>query len=169
MYEKDRQKTIQRIVYAPQSEISQLDIQESGAIITIDADIKSQRYATKTGQRLFVPICPLHRGYTVPTANADRKEDIWRDLGYLDEDDITITIPEGFEIEAGPKNVSLNQPFASFSFMMQVEGDKIHIHNRLLMKSGSFPKSQFPQLADFIRTISGIYNQKVVLRKKALS
>lgn len=166
MDEKDRQKTIQRIVYAPQSEISQLDIQESGAIITIDADIKSQRYATKTGQRLFVPICPLHRGYTVPTANADRKEDIWRDLGYLDEDDITITIPEGFEIEAGPKNVSLNQPFASFSFMMQVEGDKIHIHNRLLMKSGAFPKSQFPQLADFIRTINNIYNQKVVLRKK---
>ena len=166
MDEKDRQKTIQRIVYAPQSEISQLDIQESGAIITIDADIKSQRYATKTGQRLFVPICPLHRGYTVPTANADRTEDIWRDFGYLDEDDITITIPEGFEIEAGPKNVSLNQPFASFSFTMQVEGDKIHIHNRLLMKSGSFPKSQFPQLADFIRTINNIYNQKVVLRKK---
>lgn len=168
MDEKDRQKTIQRIVYAPQAEISQLDIQESGAIITIDADIKSQRYATKTGQRLFVPICPLHRGYTVPTANADRKEDIWRDLGYLDEDDITITIPEGFEIEAGPKNVLLEQPFASFSFMMQVEGDKIHIHNRLLMKSGSFPKSQFPQLADFIRTISSIYNQKVVLKKKEL-
>lgn len=168
MDEKDRQKTIQRIVYAPQSEISQLDIQESGAIITIDADIKSQRYATKTGQRLFVPICPLHRGYTVPTANADRKEDIWRDLGYLDEDDITITIPESFEIEAGPKNVSLNQPFASFSFMMQVEGDKIHIHNRLLMKSGAFPKSQFPQLADFIRTINNIYNQKVVLKKKEL-
>ena len=169
MDEKDRQKTIQRIVYAPQAEISQLDIQESGANITIDADIKSQRYATKTGQRLFVPICPLHRGYTVPTANADRTEDIWRDLGYLDEDDITITIPEGFEIEAGPKNVSLNQPFASFSFTMQVEGDKIHIHNRLLMKSGSFPKAQFPQLADFIRTINNIYNQKVVLRKKALS
>ena len=168
MDEKDRQKTIQRIVYAPQAEISQLDIQESGANITIDADIKSQRYATKTGQRLFVPICPLHRGYTVPTANADRTEDIWRDFGYLDEDDITITIPEGFEIEAGPKNVSLNQPFASFSFTMQVEGDKIHIHNRLLMKSGSFPKSQFPQLADFIRTINNIYNQKVVLKKKEL-
>jgi hypothetical protein len=52
--------------------------------------------------------------------------------------------------------------------MMQVEGDKIHIHNRLLMKSGAFPKSQFPQLADFIRTINNIYNQKVVLKKKEL-
>ena len=167
MDEKDRQKTIQRIVYAPQSEISQLDIQESGAIITIDADIKSQRYATKTGQRLFVPICPLHRGYTVPTANADRKEDIWRDLGYLDEDDITIAIPEGFEIEARPKDITLEQPFGSFTFTMQVNDGKVRIHNRLLMKSGTFPKSLFPQLADFIRTISGIYNQKIVVKKKS--
>ena len=165
MDEKDRQKTIKRIVYAPQAEISHLDIHESGAKITLDADIRSQKYATQTGQRLFVPICPLHRGYTVPAANADRTEDIWRDMGYLDEDNITITIPEGFEIESKPKNVLLEQPFATFSSDIQVEGDKVRIHNRLLMKSGSFPKSLFPQLTDFIRTISNAYNQKIVLKK----
>jgi len=53
-------------------------------------------------------------------------------------------------------------------FAKQRTDPMILIHNRLLMKSGSFPKSQFPQLADFIRTISSIYNQKVVLKKKEL-
>ena len=167
MDEKDRQNTIKRIIYAPQAEIGHLDIQESGAKITIDAEITSQRYATQTGQRLFVPICPLHHGYTVPKANADRTEDIRRDMGYLDEDDITIVIPEGFEIEARPKDVQIEQPFGSFSFTIQVEGAKVRIHNRLLMKSGTFPKSLFPQLSDFIRIISGIYNQKIVLKKKS--
>lgn len=167
MDEKERQKMVQKIVYAPQSEVARLDIQESGAKMTINTEIRSQKYASQTGQRLFVPICPLHRGYTVPTANADRTEDIWRDMGYLDEDDITIAIPEGFEIEARPKDVQIEQPFGSFTFTMQVEGDKVRIHNRLLMKSGTFPKSLFPQLSDFIRTISGIYNQKIVLKKKS--
>ena len=166
MDDNERQKTIKRIVYAPQAEIGHLDIRESGANITIDADITSQRYATQTGQRLFVPICPVHRGYTVPSANADRTEDIWRDMGYLDEDNITIAIPEGFEIEARPKDVHIEQPFGLFSFTMQVEDGKVCIHNRLLMKSGSFPKSLFPQLVDFIRTISSVYNQKIVLKKK---
>ena len=32
------------------------------------------------------------------------------------------------------------------------------------MKSGTFPKSQYTQLADFIRSINNIYNQKVVLK-----
>ena len=164
--EKDRQKYLQKIVHAPQAEIGKVDIQESGAKITLDAEIKSQKYATKTGQRLFVPICPLHRGYTVPNANSERVEDIWRDMGYLDTDDITITIPEGYAIEAGPKGVSIEQPFASFSFSIQADGNTIHIKNRLLMKSGTFPKSQYAQLADFIRSINSAYNQKVVLKKK---
>ena len=166
MDEKERQKMVQKIVYAPQSEVARLDIQESGAKMTINTEIRSQKYASQTGQRLFVPICPLHRGYTVPTANADRTEDIWRDMGYLDEDDITIAIPEGFEIEARPKDVQIEQPFGSFSFTIQVEEGKVHIKNRLLMKSGTFPKSLFPPLSDFIRTISSIYNQKIVLKKK---
>ena len=164
--EKDRQKYLQKIVHAPQAEIGKVDIQESGAKITLDAEIKSQKYATKTGQRLFVPICPLHRGYTVPNANSERMEDIWRDMGYLDTDDITITIPEGYAIEAGPKAVSIEHPFASFSFSIQADDNTIHIKNRLLMKSGTFPKSQYAQLADFIRSINSAYNQKVVLKKK---
>ena len=164
--EKDRQKYLQKIVHAPQAEIGKVDIQESGAKIALDAEIKSQKYATKTGQRLFVPICPLHRGYTVPNANSERVEDIWRYMGYLDTDDITITIPEGYAIEAGPKGVSIEQPFASFSFSIQADDNTIHIKNRLLMKSGTFLKSQYPKLADFIRSINSAYNQKVVLKKK---
>lgn len=164
--EKDRQKYLQKIVHAPQAEIGKIDINESGAKITLDAEIKSQKYANQTGQRLFVPICPVHRGYTVPNTSSERKEDIWRDMGYLDTDDITITIPEGYAIEACPKGVSIEQPFASFSFSIQTDGNTIHVNNRLLMKSGTFPKSLYPQLADFIRSINSTYNQKVVLKKK---
>jgi hypothetical protein len=163
--EKDRQKYLQQIVYAPQAEISKIDVEESGAMITLDAELKSQKYASQTGQRLFVPICPVHRGYSVPKSNSERMDDIWCDMGYLDSDDITITIPDGYEIEAGPKDVNIDQPFASFSFNMTTEGQEIHIKNRLLMKSGSFPKALYPQLVDFIRTISSVYNQKVVLKK----
>ena len=165
--EKDRQKYLHQIVHAPQAEIGKVDINESGAKITLDAEIKSQKYANQTGQRLFVPICPVPRGYTVPNTNTERIEDIWRDMGYLDTDDITITIPEGYAIEACPKGVSIEQPFASFSFSIKADDNTIHIRNRLLMKSGTFPKSQYPQLADFIRSINSAYNQKVVLKKKA--
>jgi hypothetical protein len=167
MDEKDRQKALQQIVQVAQAEIGKIDIREYGAMMTIDTEMNSQKYATTTGQRLFVPICPVHHGRSVPNASSERLEDLWFEMGYLDEDDITIAIPEGYEIEARPKDMQIEEEFGSFSFTMQTEGQEIRIKNRLLRKSGSFDKSLFPRLADFIRTINSIYNQKIVLKKSA--
>jgi len=166
MDEKERRKLLQRIVHIPQSDINKVDVREDNARISLDAEVTSQKYATQTGQRLFVPVCPVHQGYSMPPAQPDRQEDIWLDLGYLDKDDITIVIPEDYEIEARPKDVQIDQPFASFSFSLETNGREIHVNNRLLMKSGIFDKSLFPNLSEFIRTISSIYNQKIVLRKR---
>jgi competence transcription factor ComK len=168
MNEKERQKILSRIVYAPLTEINRIDFRDNGAKITMDTEIKSQKYANQTGQRLFVPICPLHHGYAVPNNAAEREEDIWLEMGYLNEDDITLTIPEGYTIEACPKNVNIEQPFASFSFSLQRDDKTIHIKNRLLMRSGAFDKSLFPQLSDFLQSISNIYNQKIILKKLSL-
>ena len=165
MDENERKKVLQQIIHVPQADIKQFDVHEDGAKIALNAEIASQKYATQTGQRLFVPICPVHRNYTIPNANAERTEDIWLGMGFLDLDDITITIPEGYKIEALPKNVVITQPFASFFFMILIDRRDIHIKNRLLMKSGSYSKSQLPQFIDFIRAVNGAYNQKVVLKK----
>lgn len=166
MDEKERQRVLQQIVHVPQAEISKMDVAEDKTKITLDAEVKSLRYATRTGQRLFVPINPVHRGHTVPSITSERQEDIWIERGYLDENDITIDIPEGSEIEARPKDIQIEQPFGSFSSSILSDGKKVRIKNRLLMKSGTFDKSLYPQLSDFIRTISILYDQKIVLKIK---
>ncbi|SFW36253.1 Transglutaminase-like superfamily protein [Prevotellaceae bacterium HUN156] len=166
MDEKERQKVLQRIVRVPQAEIGKIDIREEGAAITLDAEVKSQKYASVTGQRLFVPVCPIHRGYSAPNAIADRKENVWVEEGYVDEDDITIAIPEGYEVEAMPKSFEIDKPFGTFSFMVVPGENSIMVTNRLVMKSGQYDKSQYPDLIDFIKTISNAYGQKVVLKKK---
>ena len=102
----------------------------------------------------------------VPSITSERQEDIWIERGYLDENDITIDIPEGSEIEARPKDIQIDQPFGSFSFSILSDGKKVRIKNRFLMKSGTFDKSLYPQLSDFIRTISILYDQKIVLKIK---
>ena len=167
MDEKDRLKTFQRIVYVPQADISRLQVIESreNTQMVLDAEVRSNRYATQTGQRLFVPICPLHQGYSVPKTSAERHEDIWLANGYLDEDEITLTIPEGYVVESRPKDVRIEQPFATFTFSLQVEGNTIRVRNRLLRHAGAYDKALFPQLSEFYRTLSSTYSQKIVLKK----
>ena len=131
----------------------------------LSAQVKSRNYATQTGQRLFVPVCPIHQGYTVPNTSAEREEDIFLSTGYLDEDEITLTIPEGYVVETRPKNVQVDESFASFSFNIKVDGNTIRVHYRLLRRSGSFPKSLYPQLTAFYRTVRNAYSQKIVIKK----
>ncbi len=168
MDEKDREKALQRIAHIPQADIKHMEVRasESEPKMRLEADVKSNRYATQTGQRLFVPICPLHRGYTIPNGTAERQEDLWLERGYLDVDDITLTIPESYVVEARPKDVNIEYPFATFSFSLQVEDNTIHIRNRLLRHSGFYDKALFSQLSAFYRTISNTYKQKIVLKKE---
>ncbi len=166
MDEKDRHKTLQRMVRVPQAEIGRMEVREDGATIKVDAEVRSQRYATVTGQRLFVPICPIHNGYSTPPTLPNRQEDVYLKAGYLDYDEITLTIPEGYDIEARPKDMTIEQPFGRFSFTMKREGNEVHIKNRLLMKSGTYDKLLYPQFIEFMKSISGIYGQKMVLKKQ---
>lgn len=164
MDEKDRQKVLQRMMRVPQAEIGKIDIHETGASIILDAEVNSRKYATVTGQRLFVPICPVHRDYTVPSANPNRQEDIWIESGYLDEDDITIVLPNGYEIEAMPKSLQVEKPFGSFSLTLLPDNGKVRVHNRLILKSGSYDKAQIHDLIELFKTVNSTYSQKMVLK-----
>lgn len=166
MDDQDRHKALQRIMHVPQAEIGQVSVSEEGASITLDAAVRSRQYANVTGQRLFVPVSPIHHGYSVPRLSVDRQEDIWIDLGYQDEDDITIAIPDGYEIEARPKDVLLVEPFGTFVSTLSVDGGTIRIKNLLLRHSGTFDKALYPRLADFMKAVSAAYGQKIVLKKK---
>jgi hypothetical protein len=168
MDNKERQQALNRMMRIPQAEISNLDVNESGAALTIETNIRSQKYATMTGQRLFVPLNPGINSYTIPSANNNRQERIWIKMGYLDEDHISLTIPEGYEIEALPKDENIEKPFGTFNSSIQIDGQEIRVTYRLLMKSGDYDKSLFPELTDFLKVINKAYNQRIVLKNSSL-
>ena len=166
MDEKERQKVLLRMMRLPQAEIGRLDVREEGAMMALDAEVTSQRYANVSGQRLFVPLCPIRRGYSAPSVGNERQEDVFINTGYLDEDDILLTFPQDYDIEAIPQNTFIEGPFGTFSMTLLPTEDGIRLQNRLLMKSGVYDKSQFPKLVEFLKSVSSAYAQKLVLKKK---
>ena len=166
MDEKERQGAFLKMVRVPQATISQLDMREVGTSIITDAEIKSSKYAPVTGQRLFVPVCPIHQGYSAPLVKEERQGDVYIDMGYLDLDDFTLTIPEGYEIEAMPKKMVIEKAFGTFTFDISEKEDKVRVRYGILMKSGVYAKAQYQELAEFIKQVSSAYGQKMVLKKK---
>ena len=77
-----------------------------------------------------------------------------------------LTIPEGYAIEAKPRDVTLKEDFGTFTFHMEEDGRQIRVTNSLRMHAGSFPASLYPQFVAFRRSIANLYAQKIVLKKR---
>jgi hypothetical protein len=168
--DKERKKYINDVMKVPDADISKMDVtlhkhSYSVPSIQIDACISSHGYANLTGSRLFVPLNPSHRGFTVPESNKVRKHDIYKDYGYLDEENITIHIPTGFTLEACPRDTIYQSPFGKLVFSLAHNGNDIKVNYKLLMNKGLFSADKYSLLYDFMKSLASSYSQKIVLRK----
>ncbi|MDN5552807.1 DUF3857 domain-containing protein [Prevotella sp.] len=168
--EIERKKYINDVMKVPDADISKMDVKlhkqsYSVPLIQIDACISSHGYANLTGSRLFVPLNPSHRGFTVPESTNVRKHDIYKSYGYIDEENITIHIPAGFTLEACPRDTICQSPFGKLAFSLAHKGNDIKVNYKLLMNKGLFSADKYSQLYDFMKLLASLYSQKIVLKK----
>lgn len=168
MDKQDLQRTLLHMTSAPQAVLNKYDIVEDKerVSLSLNTDITSKSYASATGQRLFVPLCPIRNAFTSPINNQDRTEDLYLEDGCLDESIILMTIPENYDIEAMPKDLSIEKPFGTFFFHISQQESTIKVKYRLLLKKGNYDKLLLADLSDFIKQVGNAYRQKLVLRKQ---
>lgn len=168
--DSDRKDYINDVMKVPSSDISKMDVtvhKQSYSVpaIQIETVLSSRGYVNITGSRFFLPINPTHKGFYETESTGPRKYEIYRSYGYLDEEDITIHIPQGFIIEARPRDSTYQSPFGTLTFSVACKDKDINVHYKLLMKKGLFGINTYSQLHDFMQSVSSLYNQKMVLKK----
>lgn len=128
-------------------------------------DITVKNYSTVTGKRLFIMPNILSRG-GMKLSEEERKADFVFDYEFHNEDEYEIEIPEGYEIEAMPKDVSVKTKFGLYSSTTKFIGNKI-IYKRVREQySGRFPASDQPELIKFFDDIYKSDRSRMVLVKK---
>lgn len=133
--------------------------------IQVNYEWETPLYGTKTGNRIFMPVNPLRKpGNSMK--KGERHFDIKISDGNVDEDVLTIIIPEGFTVEAMPSPVNYTSPFGTFTSTAKVEGNKITVHQKLLQKSGHWKASQYPEMLAFMDKINAAYRGKIIIRGK---
>ena len=168
MSEKDRLRMMRQLMHLPQCTFGKTDVsQGEGASIRLDVACRSVGYANQTGQRLFVPLCPIRQHYSAPATIGERTEPLYIGMGFLDEDEVTITLPAGYVVEAQPKGMVVEKPFGSFAFQVAVRDGKIRVMYRVHVKSGSYAPALYAEFSAFVKSISNAYGQKLVLRKES--
>ena len=148
----------------PQVTFSQLEMTTSGNTFLIKADAFSRRYASPTGSRLFVPLCPLHQNAGVSSTDK-RMEPMCFVSGFEDIDTITFHIPDGYVVESVPASQAFQQPFGEFAQQISLEDDRLSVINRLVVRAGTYPPQAYVTFCDFQKKVASAYSAKVVLIK----
>ena len=130
-------------------------------------DVVVEHYATITGKRIFIMPNILGRGGMKLSDEGERRVDFVLGNEFHNEENYEIEIPEGYELEAIPQDISIKTKFGSYSCTTRLNGNKIIYHRVREQFSGRFPATDQKELARFLEDIYKADRAKMVLVKKA--
>jgi hypothetical protein len=131
---------------------------------TENVDVKATMFASFIGDNILFKPNIFNQNSFIPTRYRDRKLPVEISRGYLDEDNFIFIIPEGYEVEALPDNISIKNKFGEYTFKIKNSGNKISYNRKLLINKGEYPKSDYKDYRDFRKNISKGDNLKIVLK-----
>jgi len=128
------------------------------------------RYATKSGKRIFVPLNAVTPYSNVPSAlEGGRRLPIFIRRGYTERDEITLQMPEGYQMESIPDATSgLKTDFGSYrlEFVRDAEQNKLVCKRELVVNAGTWPADRYTEYRDFFKQVAKLDGAKAVLVEK---
>ena len=166
--DNDLRKVMFSLYHLPQAQIESVAVDDgckpySMPSLTYRLAAHSQKYASVTGSRIFVPTNLLHKDYTA-AADSHLASELSVAHGSRNVETIVFTMPDGYTVESMPESTSLSLPFARFSSSVSAEGNTITITYDYLIRRGTYPGAA-ELFHEFEKKVGEAYTRKMVLKK----
>lgn len=123
------------------------------------------RYATKMGDRFFMPVNIINQLSSTPKREKNRAYDFRMNLSYRDVDNVLIQLPEGYEIEFIPEDTNLSSDFGSYQFLLKATGNSILCTRKNEQHEGIYQAEKYADFVEYMKKIYDADNQKIILKK----
>jgi len=133
--------------------------------IQLEYDAQIERFANKSGNRLFVPFSLLQPLFA-SISSTKRKQVIEISGGILRTDTLQIIIPQGYVPETMPKPATLSSMFGDYSVDIRWEENTIHIIQHIFIRKGRYLASTVEEFKNFFKDMEREWNRRVVLVQK---
>lgn len=128
--------------------------------------VLSPNYANITGKRMFIAPNLFDKStYRLPQDSV-RRYDFVDDRAFRDVDSITIHIPAGYQPEAVPPDVNIDNKFGKYNVSVKVLPDKIIYYRHWEEAVARFPPSDYAALVKFYEQMYKTDHTRIVLVKK---
>ena len=170
--EDDVRETVRgQIGNAEVSEVKVENIADAEKPLTYSYRVKVPGYGQRTGKRLFVPVSYFQRGQPARFPASDRKYPVWFEYPWAEEDNVTIRVPTGFDLENAEAPASFGLGDIGGYKVSLKAGNGMLIYQRKLVFGGkgrlAFALEAYPTLKKVFDAIHEQDQHAVTLRQRA--
>lgn len=133
---------------------------------TEQLQINAKGYATVNNESIIFSPNIFNKNTFVPDRYRNRQFDMEIQRGYLDEDKAEIVLPENYEVEALPENITESNKFGEYAISFSINENKITYKRKLLIKKGEYNKEDYNLYRNFRRKVSKLDKAIIVLKTK---
>jgi len=133
---------------------------------TVTLALTLSRFATVSGKRLMFTPNLMNRSTFIPEKNDARKTDIVLNIGFIDYDTVTYTIPSELYPEIIPQPVKIISQFGEYEASYTLDEGLLTYTRRIKIKKGRYPASTYKEFVDFYKSINRADNTKLVFLNK---
>lgn len=135
-------------------------------VTTETIKLRARDYVAQNGDRFFFLPNTASR-YIRPLQDiTNRINDVYINRGYLDEDEITYNLPDGFRIDSKLLNLTIDKPFGKYITSTEIKANKLIYKRKLQINDGTFSKDIYPDMVDFYQTVYEADNYTLTMVKK---
>ncbi len=166
--EDQRKEFLKHIGYSD-CVINTLKYNLNGDIIpvgTVEAELEVPAFASKNGNRLFIPAVARDRFIPVPQNTTPRVNPVVIRNSFTDSDTAIINMPAGLKAEFIPGPQRIESKFGKYVFSAEMKGEQLFCYRMFEVHAGWYKASEYAEFIAFLRKIAKSDQTKIVLTRK---
>ncbi|MBP4139860.1 DUF3857 domain-containing protein [Flavobacterium geliluteum] len=133
---------------------------------TEDIQISAANYATISANKLIFAVDVFNQNSTNVKRIRNRKNPFQFQRGYIDTDEIEVSLPTGFAIEFLPSNFELKGKFGEYKTeIIKKENNKLIYKRSISVNKGKYSNKEYDEYRLFMEQVSRNDNAKIILTK----
>ena len=133
---------------------------------TENIELDAVNYGNLSGGKMMFAVNPLNQISGNIKRIRNRKTPFEISRGYFDEDEISITLPTGYQIESMPENFEISGKFGDYKTeLIRKEDNKLTYNRIAYIKKGMYAGNEYEEYRLFMEKIARNDNAKIILVK----
>jgi len=164
----ERIKNIKKYYPINNMEIKKLEYKQDKSLkpsTTEDIELTAREYAALNDGKIYFSLNSVNRAQSLRQL-ANRINPVCINRGYTEDDEITYTLPKGYQLQSEPIKKHIDKPFGNFIVNMSINGDKLIYHRTFQLRDGTYSKDTYQDMVDFFQSVVDADEYNVVLTKK---